>query len=144
MLDRLLEGMRVLEFGQFMAAPHATLLMARLGAEVIKIDRFPGGDPGRGIGPFTAGGESLWFAQQNRGKKSFVVDIKLPVGCGLTRKLCESADVIIENLRPGTLARLEDSFGILDTLGCTPTDISRLAEPKAIHLGRKQLSHATT
>lgn len=113
MLDNLLEGVRVVEFGQFMAAPHATLLMAQLGAEVIKIERFPGGDPGRGIGPFARNRESLWFTQQNRGKKSIALDVKAPEGRELALLLCDSANAVVENFRPGTLARLGFGYDAL-------------------------------
>ena len=103
---KLLSGIRVLEFGQFMAAPHATLLLASLGAEVIKIERPRVGDQGRDLGALMEGGVSGFFIQQNWGKRSFSVDLKHPRGVEMVRKLCRTADVVVENYRPGALDRL--------------------------------------
>lgn len=100
-----LVGVRVLEIGQFMAAPFATMQLADLGADVIKIENPTGGDPVRQTGPFLDG-ESSPFVRLNRNKRSVAVDLKSDEGKQVFRRLIESADVLVENLRPGTLRRL--------------------------------------
>jgi crotonobetainyl-CoA:carnitine CoA-transferase CaiB-like acyl-CoA transferase len=77
-----------------------------MGADVIKVERPKGGDEGRGIGPFAAGGASIWFMQQNFGKRSLSIDLKAAEGVELVRRLCANADVIVENFRSGALDRL--------------------------------------
>lgn len=109
----LLDGIRVVEFGQFVAAPHTTLLLASLGAEVIKVERPVGGEEGRAIGVKTEAGVSGFFAQQNWGKKSFSADLKHPEGKEAIRKLCQNTDIVVENYRPGTLDRLGLGYGDL-------------------------------
>ncbi len=70
----ILDGIRVLDFTQYLAGPSATRLMAEMGAEIIKIEPGPGGDPGRAI-PMVRDGRSGFFVQQNRGKKSLCLDL---------------------------------------------------------------------
>jgi crotonobetainyl-CoA:carnitine CoA-transferase CaiB-like acyl-CoA transferase len=100
-----LAGVRVLEVGAFMAAPFGTMQLADLGAEVIKIENPVGGDPVRDTGPFVDGHSSP-FARLNRNKRSLALDLKNESGKDLFRRLLETADVVVENLRPGTLTRL--------------------------------------
>jgi formyl-CoA transferase len=99
-----LEGVRVIEVGVFMAAPFAALQLADLGAEVIKIEG-PAGEPVRASGPFVAG-ESSTFLRLNRSKRSVVLDLKTPEGKRAFLRLAASADVVIENLRPGAMRAL--------------------------------------
>jgi crotonobetainyl-CoA:carnitine CoA-transferase CaiB-like acyl-CoA transferase len=100
-----LAGVRVLEVGAFMAAPFGTMQLADLGADVIKIENPDGGDPVRDTGPFVDGHSSP-FARLNRNKRSLALDLKDSKGKELFRRLLDTADVVVENLRPGALDRL--------------------------------------
>ena len=99
--DRPLAGTRVLELTHMVMGPSAGLILADLGADVIRIEP-PGGDPTRSLKGSGAG----YFAMYNRNKRSICLDLKSPRGNGLARRLAQSVDVLIENFRPGTLARL--------------------------------------
>jgi CoA:oxalate CoA-transferase len=88
-----------------LAGPYATLLLADLGARVIKVERPGGGDDARRIGPFVAG-RSAYFESVNRGKESVVLDLRDPAGRDVFERLLGRADVLVENFRPGVLARL--------------------------------------
>jgi len=105
-----LEGLRVLDLTQIMAGPFCAMLLADLGAEVIKIEKPQGGDDSRRMGPPFLHGESAAFMAVNRNKLGLTLDIKTPAGADILWKLIESADVLIENFRPGTLARLEFGY----------------------------------
>ncbi|HEY9289358.1 MAG TPA: CoA transferase [Candidatus Dormibacteraeota bacterium] len=100
-----LAGIRVLEVGNYMAAPFCTMQLADLGAEVIKIENPQGGDVVRRLGPFLDG-ESSPFIRLNRNKRSLALDLKADQGKAVFRKLAMDADVIVENLRPGTMREL--------------------------------------
>lgn len=100
-----LAGIRVLEVGNYMAAPFCTMQLADLGAEVIKIENPQGGDVVRRLGPFVDG-ESSPFIRLNRNKRSLALDLKAEAGKAVFRKLAAKADVIVENLRPGTMRQL--------------------------------------
>src|SRR3981189_1802913 len=101
-----LAGIRVIEVGNFMAAPFCTLQLADLGADVIKIENPDGGDQVRGTGPFLEG-ESSSFIRLNRNKRSLSLDLKDAGGKETFRQLALRADVVVENLRPGTMRDLE-------------------------------------
>jgi formyl-CoA transferase len=96
---------RVLEVGNYIAAPFCGMQLADLGAEVIKIEQPDGGDQVRLAGPFVQG-QSSPFLRLNRNKRSLVVDLKAPEGKEVFRKLVPTADVVVENLRPGTMRDL--------------------------------------
>jgi formyl-CoA transferase len=100
-----LAGVTVLEVGAFMAAPFATMQLADLGAEVIKVENPNGVDPVRQTGPFV-GTESSPFVRLNRNKRSVALDLKSPLARGAFLRLVERADVLVENLRPGAMRRL--------------------------------------
>ncbi|MDZ7728989.1 MAG: CoA transferase [Dehalococcoidia bacterium] len=91
-----LEGIRVINAGQILAAPYCATLLGEFGAEVIKVENPQDGDPNR---------PNLSFFQDNRGQKSVTIDLHLPEGQDLFRRLCDTADILIENFRPGTLER---------------------------------------
>ncbi|HTJ25373.1 MAG TPA: CoA transferase [Candidatus Limnocylindria bacterium] len=97
-----LAGLRVVEVGNFMAVPFCGMQLADLGAEVLKVENPRGGDLTRAAGPFIDG-ESSNFVRLNRNKRSVALDLKSPDGKALFRRLVASADVVIENLRPGTM-----------------------------------------
>lgn len=101
-----LVGIRVLEVGNYMAGPFCGMQLADLGAEVVKIESPAGGDQVRLTAPFLEG-ESSPFVRLNRNKRSVVLDLKQPEGKDVFRRLVRTADVVVENLRPGTMADLE-------------------------------------
>ena len=102
---RPLDGIRVVDFTSLVAGPWCTRLMADCGAEVIKVEAVGDGDILRHAPPL-ADGMSRVFAQFNCGKKSISLNLKSPSGLALARRLVEKADVVIENYRPGVMARL--------------------------------------
>jgi crotonobetainyl-CoA:carnitine CoA-transferase CaiB-like acyl-CoA transferase len=101
-----LAGVRVVDLSRVLAGPYATMTLADLGADVVKIEHPAGGDETRTWGPPFAGGESAYFLSINRGKRSVALDLKDPEGRELALELCARADVVIENFRPGGAARL--------------------------------------
>ncbi len=100
-----LSGLLVADFSRVLAGPFATMMLADLGARVVKVEHPLRGDDSRGYGPF-AGGESLYFARVNRGKQSVALDLKDPGDLAVARALALRADVLVENYRPGVMARL--------------------------------------
>jgi crotonobetainyl-CoA:carnitine CoA-transferase CaiB-like acyl-CoA transferase len=100
-----LEGIRVIDLSLFLPGPYLTLMLADHGAEVIKVEPPGEGDPTRHLGP-RDGGETVYFRNLNRGKKSVVVDLKNPAEREALLKLCDSADVFVESFRPGVVDRL--------------------------------------
>ncbi|KVN31355.1 CaiB/BaiF CoA transferase family protein [Burkholderia ubonensis] len=100
-----LKGIRVVDYTHFLAGPYVSRCLAALGADVIKVERPTGGDAGRAH-PYFINGESGYFLQQNMGKKGLCVDVKDPRGLALMKKLIGEADVLVENYRPGALAKL--------------------------------------
>lgn len=106
-----LGDVRVLEIGTFMAAPFATMQLADLGAEVVKVENPPDGDPVRSTGPFVDGHSSP-FARLNRNKRSLALSLKDAEGRRVLGSLLAHTDVVVENLRPGALTRL--GFGYED------------------------------
>jgi formyl-CoA transferase len=101
-----LDGIRVLEVGNYMAGPFCTMQLADLGADVIKIENPRGGDQVRYAAPLIDG-ESSPFVRLNRNKRSLVLDLKDPDGKEVFLRLVDSADVVVENLRPGTMRDLD-------------------------------------
>lgn len=99
-----LAGLRVLEFGHYGAAPLAAMMLADMGADVIKVES-PGGDVYRGHPPFQDG-ESHYFMAINRNKRSVKLDLKDPRDVERFKQLAAQCDVLIENMRPGVMARL--------------------------------------
>ena len=105
-----LEGIRVLDLTQIMAGPFCTMLLADLGAEVIKIENPRGGDDSRRMAPPYYNGEPASFMAMNRNKYGMAVDIRTPAGKQVLWQLIETADVLVENFRPGTMTRLGFGF----------------------------------
>ena len=97
----MLEGIRVMEIGQVLAAPYAACILGDLGAEVIKIEKPQGGDEGRRMGPAYRGQDSMQFIEVNRNKHSVVLDFKTPEGSEQLHALLATADILVHNLRPG-------------------------------------------
>jgi CoA:oxalate CoA-transferase len=103
-----LAGLRVIDFSRVLAGPHCTKALRDLGAAVIKIEP-PAGDIGRVALPHI-GDIGLYFVQQNAGKRSLSLDLNWPEACEIAKSLCETADIIVENFRPGTLKRFGLSY----------------------------------
>lgn len=101
-----LAGLLVVDFSRVLAGPFASMMLADLGARVVKVERPGAGDDSRGYGPFAADGRSLYFARVNRGKQSVALDLKEPADLGVARTLAARADVLVENYRPGVMDRL--------------------------------------
>jgi crotonobetainyl-CoA:carnitine CoA-transferase CaiB-like acyl-CoA transferase len=100
-----LEGVKVLDLSRVLAGPYATMVLADLGADVVKVEHPERGDDTRHWGPPFAGGESAYFLSVNRNKRSVGVDLKDPEGLEKVKKLAADADVLIENMRRGALER---------------------------------------
>ena len=100
-----LEGVKVLDFTAIMAGPYCTLMLADMGADVIKVESFPEGDGSRRFDP-KVNGESYCFAVLNRNKKSVALNLKDPRGKDVFMKLARDADIVIENYRPGVTRNL--------------------------------------
>ena len=117
-----LVGIRVIDLTRILAGPYCTMIMADLGADVVKLEP-PTGDPSRGTGPFVPAREGVtpadprgygtYFMSVNRGKRSIVVDLKQQAGHDLLFDLVEGADVVIENFRPGTMENLKVGYETL-------------------------------
>src|SRR4029077_12489877 len=107
-----LSGIVVVDLSRILAGPYCTLLMAEMGARVIKVEPPKGGDDARAYGPFVKG-KSTYFASVNRGKESIALDLKKDEDRAVFEKLLAKADVVVENFRPGTMEKL--GFG-WDTL----------------------------
>ncbi len=99
-----LSGITVVDLSRVLAGPYCTMVLADLGARVIKVER-PGGDDARQMGPFVDG-TSAYFASVNRGKESIVLDLLVPSDRSVFEALLDGADVLVENFRPGVLERL--------------------------------------
>jgi CoA:oxalate CoA-transferase len=100
-----LSGILVIDLSRILAGPYCTLLMAEMGARVIKVEPPKGGDDARAYGPFV-NGKSAYFASVNRGKESIALDLKADADRKIFEKLLEKADVVVENFRPGTMEKL--------------------------------------
>jgi crotonobetainyl-CoA:carnitine CoA-transferase CaiB-like acyl-CoA transferase len=105
--------MRVADFSRVLAGPLATMLLGDLGADVIKVERPGTGDDTRGWGPPFVGGDAAYFLALNRNKRSVVLDLSTDDGQSAARALALSSDVVVENFRPGLMARFGLDHGSL-------------------------------
>jgi CoA:oxalate CoA-transferase len=112
-----LDGLLVADFSRVLAGPFAAMMLADLGARVVKVERPGSGDDSRGYGPFLDG-RSLYFSRVNRGKESVALDLKDPADLEVARGLAARADVLVENYRPGVMDRL--GLGVQDLLERNP------------------------
>ncbi len=115
-----LDGVTVLDFTQYLAGPSCTRLLAEMGAEVIKVELPPHGDPGRGGVP-RRNKRAGSYVQQNRGKRSICVDLRRPEGVALIKELVAHVDVVVENYSAGVMARR--GLGYEDLSAINPTII---------------------
>ena len=110
----LFDGVRVLDLSRMLAGPYGSMLLADMGAEVIKVEELDGGDPMRAMGPpFLPDGESAYFLAINRNKKSVALDLTKPAGRQVFLELAADAYVVWENFRPGVMDRLGLSYAAL-------------------------------
>jgi crotonobetainyl-CoA:carnitine CoA-transferase CaiB-like acyl-CoA transferase len=113
--DLPLTGIRVIDYSHFLAGPHMSRCLAAMGADVIKVERPRGGDAGRAHGAFKDG-QSGYFLQQNMGKRGLCIDLKDKRGLALMLELVKTADVFVENYRPGALEKLGLGYKALSAL----------------------------
>ena len=111
-----LSGVVVLDLTQIMAGPVCTMMLADMGADVIKVEKPAGGDDNRRMGPPFVGANSAGFMAANRNKRSLVLDLRTEAGQSVFKRLVERADVVVENFRPGVMERLGLSFSELAAL----------------------------
>jgi crotonobetainyl-CoA:carnitine CoA-transferase CaiB-like acyl-CoA transferase len=108
-----LHGMRVLELAQIMAGPTCGMLLADMGADVIKVEKLPGGDDARGYREPRVNGVSAPFMMLNRNKRGMALNLKHPAGRDVLLRMVRDADVLTENFRRGTLAKLGLGYDVL-------------------------------
>jgi len=111
-----LNGIKVVELAQIMAGPTCGMLLADMGADVIKVEKLPGGDDTRSYSEPQVNGESAAFMILNRNKRGIAVNLKTPGGLEVVKKLLADADVVTENYRKGTLEKLGLGYDVLQKL----------------------------
>ncbi|NLN07308.1 MAG: CoA transferase [Firmicutes bacterium] len=111
-----LEGVRVLDFTQYLSGPHCTSVLCELGAEIIKVERPGTGDPERVAAPLTPKGESYQFISYNRGKKSVTLNMKDPEGLEIAKKLAAKCDILVENFAPGVMKRMGMDYEVVSKI----------------------------
>jgi crotonobetainyl-CoA:carnitine CoA-transferase CaiB-like acyl-CoA transferase len=111
-----LTGIKVVELAQIMAGPTCGMLLADMGADVIKVEKLPGGDDTRSYSEPLIAGESAAFMMLNRNKRGIAVNLKTPGGLEVVKKLLADADVVTENYRKGTLEKLGLGYEVLQQL----------------------------
>src|SRR3954471_12157883 len=100
-----LDGITVVDLSRVLAGPHATMILGDLGADVLKIERPDGGDDTRSWGPPYAHGASTYFQATNRNKRSVTADLTTADGRRLVERMLPTADILVENFKPATMAR---------------------------------------
>lgn len=113
-----LQGIKVIDFSQILAGPFCTMLLADMGADVVKVEKPNGGDDTRRYGPPFIEGESAAFLTLNRNKRSIVLDLKSEQGLGVVRRMLADADVMLHNFRPGVVERM--GLGYADVSALNP------------------------
>ena len=111
-----LAGVRVADLSRVLAGPYCTMVLADLGADVVKVERPEGGDETRSWGPPFAGGEAAYYLSVNRGKRSCALDLSQPEGRALALELCAGAAVVVENFKVGGADRLGVGYGAVREL----------------------------
>jgi crotonobetainyl-CoA:carnitine CoA-transferase CaiB-like acyl-CoA transferase len=101
-----LAGLRVLDLTRALSGPFATMVLGDLGADVIKVEDIWHGDDTRRWGPPFQGDDAAYFLSVNRNKRGLSVNMKAPAGRDIVRRLAAGSDILVENFRPGTAARL--------------------------------------
>jgi len=116
MMRHALEGIRVLDLTSYLAGPYCTMIMADLGAEVVKVEQPGTGDGSREWGPPFIEGESAYYLSVNRNKKSITLNLRSDKGKEILHRMASSFDVFIENYRPGTVERLGADYATLSRI----------------------------
>ena len=111
-----LEGLKVIDLSHIMAGPACSMLLADMGADVIKVEKMPGGDDARRMVPPTVGDESAAFLIMNRNKRGIALNLKTEEGRGVLSRLLKDADVLIENYRRGTMEKMGFGYDALHAL----------------------------
>ena len=144
--DLPLSGVTVLDAATFIAGPSAAALMGEFGADVIKVEHPEGGDPLRRLGTQAGDQGSLLWLNEGRGKRSVTVNLKDPRGADLFRQLAAKADVVVENFRPGTMARWGLGYDVLaaDNPGLIQLSVSGYGQdgPYRDRPGFARIAHA--
>ena len=140
-----LAGIRVLDFSHALAGPYCTMLLGDLGADVIKVEP-PKGDQSRQWGPPFINGESSYFLSVNRNKRSVVLDLKRPAARRVAEKLAVTSDVVVENFKPGTMARFGLGAEKLQGLkaGLVYASISGFGQNQPTLAGYDQIAQGTS
>jgi len=107
-----LDGIRVIDFTRYLSGPTLTMLLADFGADVIKVETLPGGDPARASGPFSDE-ESVYYMASNRNKRSIAVNLRDESGTEVVQRLVDSADILVQNFRPGVAERMGFGYDAL-------------------------------
>ena len=104
-MENSLSGIKILDMTRVLAGPYCTMVLADLGADVVKIESPGTGDDSRQFGPYIQG-ESAYFMSINRNKRSMTLNLKSPEGKNIFLEMIKSFDVLVENFRPGTMEKL--------------------------------------
>jgi succinyl-CoA--D-citramalate CoA-transferase len=110
-----LDGVKVIDLSRYIAGPFCGQLLGDLGADVVKVERIDGGEEGRRVGE-TVEGDTLFFLSANRNKRGFAIDFRDKEGQALLRQLAATADILIENFRPGTMEAMGLGWDVLSAL----------------------------
>jgi crotonobetainyl-CoA:carnitine CoA-transferase CaiB-like acyl-CoA transferase len=113
---KVLSGIRVIDLTRHMAGPYATATLADNGADVIKVETLPNGDPSRSGGVHYYGDQSALFVMWNRGKRSIALNLRRPEGLEVVHRLVQEADVLVENYRPGVAERMGIGYEALSAI----------------------------
>src|ERR1700686_3880064 len=111
-----LEGLKVIDLSHIMAGPACAMLLADMGADVIKVERLPDGDDARRMGPPTIADESAAFLIMNRNKRGIALDLRAAAGRNVLSRLLKNADVLIENFRRGTMEHMGFGYDAVHAL----------------------------
>ncbi len=130
-MPKALEDVKVLDFTRMYAGPFCTMLLCDLGAEVIKVEIPGGGDAVRNVPPFTEGGESTFFINLNRGKKSFTLNLQSERGREICKEMVKKVDVVVENFTPR----------VMDNLGLGYKELSKI-NPGLIYAASSGFGHS--
>src|ERR1700733_7602380 len=110
------QGLKIIDLSHIMAGPACSMLLADMGANVIKVEKIPGGDDARRMVPPTVADESAAFLIMNRNKRGIALNLKTGAGRGALARLLKDADVLIENYRRGTMEKMGFGFNTLHAI----------------------------
>ena len=130
MHEPMLAGLKILDLTRALAGPTCTRMLVEMGAEVIKVEAAPGGDLTRHTTKYRGPDRSLYYIQQNRGKKSVCIDVRKPEGLALVHEMVKHVDVVVENFKPGVIKDMGMGFEALSAIkpGIVLCSISALGQ----------------